>query len=149
MWSLPLAIVFAFGTNTWMISSQALWQHGTGELLITLALLLVVVPASPMRMVLLGAVCVLMTANRPPDGLLAGAFLLYTVWGSKRNIPWLFAGVALPLAAVLYYNLFFIGNIAGGYGFVKPSDSFFQPVWSGLAGLLVSRIDSPFGNSLT
>src|SRR5256714_6720206 len=40
-WSLPLAVVFAFGTNTWMISSQALWQHGTGELLITLALLLV------------------------------------------------------------------------------------------------------------
>ena len=137
-WSLPFALVFAFGTNTWMISSQALWQHGTGELLISLALLLVVIPASPLRMVLLGAVCVLMAANRPPDGLLAGAFLLYAVWGSKRNIPWLFAGAALPLAALLYYNLFFIGNIAGAYGFVKPSDNFFQPVWSGLAGLLVS-----------
>src|SRR4051794_29983505 len=28
-WSLLLAMAFAFGTNTWMISSQALWQHGT------------------------------------------------------------------------------------------------------------------------
>ena len=137
-WSLPLTLVFAFGTNTWMISSQALWQHGTGELLISLALLLVVVSASPMRMVLLGAVCVLMAANRPPDGLLAGAFLLYAVWRSKRNILWLFAGAALPLAALLYYNLFFIGHIAGGYGIVKPAGSFFQPLWSGLAGLLVS-----------
>ena len=50
-WSLPLALAFAFGTNTWMISSQALWQHGTGELLIALALLLVLAPASPVRTV--------------------------------------------------------------------------------------------------
>ena len=40
-WAFPLALAFAFGTNTWMISSQALWQHGSGELLIALALLLV------------------------------------------------------------------------------------------------------------
>ena len=48
-WSLPLAVAFAFGTNTWMISSQALWQHGTGELLIALALLLAVGRASRWR----------------------------------------------------------------------------------------------------
>jgi hypothetical protein len=48
-WSVPLTLAFAFGTNTWMISSQALWQHGTGELLIALALLLVVTPSSPAR----------------------------------------------------------------------------------------------------
>ena len=33
-------MAFAFGTDTWMISSQALWQHGSGELLVALALLL-------------------------------------------------------------------------------------------------------------
>src|ERR1041385_2310846 len=76
-WSLPLAAAFAFGTNTWMISSQALWQHGTGELLIVLALLLVVASASPVRTALLGAVCVLMAANRPPDALIAGAVVLF------------------------------------------------------------------------
>jgi hypothetical protein len=56
-WSLPLALVFAFGTNTWMISSQALWQHASGELLIALALLLIVFPASAMHLALLGGVC--------------------------------------------------------------------------------------------
>ncbi|HXJ77416.1 MAG TPA: hypothetical protein VMS64_01940 [Candidatus Methylomirabilis sp.] len=138
-WSLPFALVFAFGTNTWMTSSQALWQHGPGELLVTLALLLVVAPASPLRLALLGAVCVFMAANRPPDGLLAGAFFLYTVWRGKRSVLWLSAGAALPLAALLYYNVVFIGNIAGGYAMAQPSANFFsQSVWSGLAGLLVS-----------
>lgn len=138
-WSLPLAIAFAFGTNTWMISSQALWQHGTGELLIALALLLVVVPASAVRIALLGAVCALMAANRPPDALIAVAIVLFTVWSRRRSALWLLAGAAVPLAALLYYNLDFIGHYAGGYALGKsPSKDFFHPGWSGLAGLLVS-----------
>jgi hypothetical protein len=138
-WSLPLAFVFAFGTNTWMISSQALWQHGTGELLIALALLLAVIPASPVRTALLGAVCVLMVANRPPDGLVAGAIVLFMVWSLKRNALWLLVGAAIPLAALLYYNLNFIGHIAGGYALGKPNSmKFIQLDWLGVPGLLVS-----------
>ncbi|MEY4483744.1 MAG: hypothetical protein RL693_1196, partial [Verrucomicrobiota bacterium] len=148
-WSLPLALVFAFGTNTWMISSQALWQHGPAEVLIALALLLVVSKTSPVRVILLGAVCVLITANRPPDGLIAGAFVLFTVWSRWRNALWLLIGAAVPLGALLYYNLDFIGHIAGGYALGKPPENFFQPGWTGLAGLLVSPsrgllIFSPF-----
>src|SRR5436190_1701192 len=95
-WSLPLALVFAFGTNTWMISSQALWQHGAGELLIGLALLLVVSRASPMRTAFLGAICVFMAANRPPDALIAGAIVLFIFWSRRRNAVWLLAGAAAP-----------------------------------------------------
>jgi hypothetical protein len=138
-WSLPLAVAFAFGTNTWMTSSQALWQHGTGELLIVLALLLVVAPASPVRTTLLGAVCVLIAANRPPDALIAGAVVLFTVWSRRRNALWLLAGAAVPLAALLYYDLNFIGHVAGGYALGKaPNEIFFRWDWSGAAGLLVS-----------
>jgi hypothetical protein len=138
-WSLPLAVAFAFGTNTWMTSSQALWQHGTGELLIVLALLLVVVPASPVRTAALGAVCVLIAANRPPDALIVGAVVLFTVWSRRRNALWLLAGAAVPLAALLYYDLNFIGHVAGGYALGKaPNEIFFRRDWSGVAGLLVS-----------
>jgi hypothetical protein len=138
-WSLPLAAAFAFGTNTWMTSSQALWQHGAGELLIALSLLLVVATASPARTALLGAVCVLMAANRPPDALIAGAVVLFAVWGSRRNALWLLAGAAVPLAALLYYNLNFIGHVAGGYALGKaPNEIFFRRDWSGVLGLLVS-----------
>jgi hypothetical protein len=138
-WSLPLAAAFAFGTNTWMTSSQALWQHGTGELLIVMALLLVVATASPVRTAALGAVCVLVAANRPPDALIAGAFVIFIVWSRKRNALWLLAGAAVPLAALLYYDLNFIGHVAGGYALGKaPNEIFFRRDWSGVLGLLVS-----------
>lgn len=138
-WSLALAAVFAFGTNTWMTSSQALWQHGTGEFLIVLALLLVIAPASSVRTAALGAVCVLMAANRPPDALIAGAFVLFIVWSRRRSALWLLAGAAVPLAALLYYDLNFIGHVAGGYALGKaPNEIFFRRDWSGVLGLLVS-----------
>jgi hypothetical protein len=137
-WSLPLAMVFAFGTNTWMISSQALWQHGTGELLIALGLLLALAAASPMRTALLGGVCVLMAANRPPDALVAGAIGLFIVWSRRRSAVWLLAGAAVPLAALLYYNVNFIGHVAGGYALEKPPKNFFQQDWTGVPGLLIS-----------
>jgi hypothetical protein len=152
-WSLLLAIVFAFGTNTWVISSQALWQHGSGELLIALSLLLVVVPPTPGRIALLGAVCVLIAANRPPDALIAGAILLFVIWNSSRaavssagggavwnrcrTALWLLAGAAIPLTPLLYYNLHFIGNLAGGYG-LGTHREFFRLNLLGIAGLLVS-----------
>lgn len=138
-WSLPLALAFAFGTNTWMISSQALWQHGTGELLIALALLLALARATPARTAVLGAVCLLMAANRPPDALIAGAIGLFILWSRRRAAVWFFVGAAVPLAALLYYNLNFIGHIVGGYAIRKnPNRAFFHPDWSGLLGLLIS-----------
>ena len=137
-WALPLALAFAFGTNTWMISSQALWQHGTGELLIALAMLLALAPANAARTVLLGAVCVLIAANRPPDALIAAAIGLFVVWRDWRRAAWLMAGAAVPMAALLCYNVGFMGHLAGGYGVVKPPGNFFQNIGSGLAGLLVS-----------
>jgi hypothetical protein len=138
-WSLVLALAFAFGTNNWMISSQALWQHGTGALLIVLALLLLNVPASAMRHAWLGAVCVLIAANRPPDGLIAVAIGLYVMVSRGRDSWWLLIGGAVPLAALLCYNLGFVGHLAGGYAIAQPEyKTFFQTDWSGVPGLLIS-----------
>ena len=96
-----LTLALAFGTGTWPISSQALWQHGAGELLAVVALLAVTrlapapkrwLPPAPTRWLPLsavaGAACGLLTANRPPDGILAAALLAYMVlaWraGARR-----------------------------------------------------------------
>jgi hypothetical protein len=138
-WAVPLALAFAFGTDTWMISSQALWQHGSGELLVVIALLLALARASPLRTGLLGFVSVLIAANRPPDALIAGAFLLYAVWSRKREALWLIAGAALPLVALLSYNLGLIGNLVGGYAAAQGAGKdFFNVDLLGLPGLLVS-----------
>ena len=137
-WALPLAVAFAFGTNTWMTSSQALWQHGTGELLVALALLLVTSTLTPARCAALGAVSVAMAANRPPDALLAAAIVLYAVWAARRMAAWLVAGAVFPLALVVAYNMGVTGSLAGGYGTVDRPDFFEHSLWAGLAGVLVS-----------
>jgi hypothetical protein len=137
-WALPLAVAFAFGTDTWMISSQALWQHGSGELLIALGLLLARGSPSPRRAALLGFVCALIAANRQPDVFISLALALPVVWNRKRNILWLCAGAALPLAALLYYNVFFVGNIVGAAALASKPDHFFHVQWLGVPGLLIS-----------
>jgi hypothetical protein len=137
-WSLPLTLAFAFGSNTWVISSQALWQHGAGELFIATALYLVTAQPSAMRFTLLGVVSVLMAANRPPDGLIAGAFVLFAVSRQWRYAHWLFAGAATPLAAIFYYNFIYVGHLAGAYAFAARVENVFNLDWSGVAGMLVS-----------
>jgi hypothetical protein len=47
--ALLLTLAFAFGTTTWVISSQALWQHGLAEVLVVGALLLVTGPCTARR----------------------------------------------------------------------------------------------------
>ena len=138
-WAFPLAAAFAFGTNTWMISSQGLWQHGSGELLVTLGLFLAVGRGSPWRLASLGFVCVLIAANRPPDAIIAAALFLYAVWRAPRDLKWLLAGAALPLAALVAFNLAFIGNLVGGYaGAEGGGKHFFHVDLAGPAGLLLS-----------
>ena len=139
-WGFALALAFAFGTNTWMISSQTLWQHGAAELLIALALLLASSAPNSMRVAALGAVCVAITANRPPDALVAGAIAFWVVWTRRPKVSWLLAGAAIPFAALLLYNVGMIGSLTGGYGSgSKPAMSFFQhSAWDGMAGLLIS-----------
>ena len=44
-----LALLFAFGTTTWVISSQALWMHGLAELLIVATLFLITGRCTPRR----------------------------------------------------------------------------------------------------
>jgi hypothetical protein len=139
-WAFPLALAFAFGTNTWMISSQALWQQGSGQLLVALALLLALGRPTPGRVALLGFVCVLIAANRPPDMLIAAAFVLFALWRRGRDAGWLAAGAALPVAGLLYYNLDLIGKLAGGYALAgkRGREDFFHLEALGLPGLLVS-----------
>jgi hypothetical protein len=136
-WALPLTLAFAFATDTWMISSQALWQHGSGELLVALALFLTLSRSSPPRTVALGFVCMLVAANRPPDVLIAGAFVAYTILRDRRDALWLLAGAVVPLAALLYYNVVFIGQLGGAYA-VAESHGFFHVAPLGIPGLLVS-----------
>lgn len=136
--ALILTVAYALGTNTWVTGSQALWQHGMGELL--LAIVLYAAPRSEARVrwaAVAGIGCVLMGANRPADSLMAAAvgawFLRPATWKP-------FLAAAVPLGtAILACNRIVFGSIAGGYGRL-PGGVFFRKtaVLEGVAGLLVS-----------
>lgn len=150
--ALLLTAGYALGTGTWAISSQALWQHGTAELLLILGLLAVTSDPEP-RTVAAGVVSGLLVANRPPDVLLAGALLAFLVWRRGRQALPAFLAAFAVLLPVLVYNVHYFHSVWGGYGVIgleRPGHPFYaHPLAAGVAGLLVSPakgllIFSPF-----
>jgi hypothetical protein len=136
-----LTLTYALGTTTWVVSSQALWMHGLGQLLIVATLLLVTGRCTPLRAMTAGFLCALIPCTRQPDVILAAALGLYGLWWARRMILPFIAAAAVPVALVLAYNLAFVGNIIGGYALVsKTGLSRFlnDDALTGAAGLLFS-----------
>jgi hypothetical protein len=137
--ALLLTLAYAFGTTTWVISSQALWQHGMAELLVVGVLLLLNRPCTAPRAIAAGLLCGLLAANRPPDTILAVALGAYgLVWAGRRRAAWLAAAAALPMGLVLLYNLGVAHHFAGAYGRMGKAKFFQRDLLSGLGGLLLS-----------
>jgi len=135
-----LTLAFALGTNTWVTSSQAMWQHGLAELLLVGALILLTGRSGAWQALAAGAICGLIAGNRPPDALLAAALGLYGLsWAGHRARIFAVAA-AFPIGLVLTYNLLATGKLAGGYALVaaKHPTFFRHDLLAGVAGLLFS-----------
>jgi hypothetical protein len=136
-----LAVVFAFGTTTWAISSQALWMHGLGGLLVAATMLVLTGRATAARAFSAGFLCAAIVCNRQPDVVLAVALALYGLWWARHRPLALIAGAVIPLGLVIAYNWTLVGNLLGAYAAVEQrSVSAFldhDPL-EGVLGLLVS-----------
>jgi 4-amino-4-deoxy-L-arabinose transferase-like glycosyltransferase len=111
-------IIFAFATTTWSISSQALWQHGTVELLLAALIYLIIKnekQESPVNIFFLGVVSGLFFFNRPPDSILLIPVLVYIVWYQRARIHYYLIGGLIGGLPFLYYNVSMFGNVFGGY----------------------------------
>lgn len=136
--ALLLTFAYALGTTTWMIGSQALWQHGMTELLIVGILLAVTGPSTPGAVAMAGLLCGLVACNRPPDSILAAAIGLYGLRWAGRKAPLLIGAAVAPGLLLLAYNFGIAGHWAGGYGLVGKKRFFaYNPV-TGVLGLLFS-----------
>ena len=139
--ALLLTFAYAFGTTTWMIGSQALWQHGLNELLIAGMLLAVTGRCTTRAVVLAGLFCGLVVWNRSADAVLAAAIALYGLKWAGRKALLLVASALVPVALLLAYNIGIAGNWAGGYGLVSGAERkaflSFNPL-TGVLGLLFS-----------
>lgn len=137
--ALLLTLAYAFGTTTWVIGSQALWQHGMAEVLAIGALLALTAPCTAPRALAAGLLLGLMAANRPPDVIPAAALALSGLfWAGRRRAPLLVAAGLVPAVATMLYNLRVAGNVGGGYGLIGKARFLQHDLLTGVAGLLVS-----------
>lgn len=135
-WALALTFIYALGTSTWSISSQALWPHALGELCLVV-LTAIFLSAAPSRAALMmaGLVVALMLANRPQMAVFALPALLFVWQHHRRQVLWF---VAVPLVGgvlLLAYNMAVFSRVTGGYGSLRH---FSGPLFEGLFGLLIS-----------
>lgn len=139
-----LALVFAFSTNTWATGSQALWQHGLGEVLLAGALLALTSEPTALHAGLAGACLGLAAPNRLPDAVLVAGLLVYGVVRAGRNARVLLSAAALSSAPFFAYNWIHFHDLGGGYAYVLKQTLggtgvfFSNPFLPGVAGLLVS-----------
>lgn len=134
-----LTIAYAFGTTTWVISSQALWQHGMAELLLVGLILLLSAPSTVPTTLAAGLLCGLIAGNRPADAVVAAALGVYALIWAGRRIVLLGVAASVPALAVLLYNATVVGALSGAYQLVGHAELFFRhDIISGLAGLLFS-----------
>jgi hypothetical protein len=116
--ALVSTVIFAFATATWSISSQALWQHGLGELLLISIIYLIIKNEtidSPFNLPLLGLLSGLFVFNRPPDAILLIPVILYMIiWQREKITRFLVPACLIGLPFLLYNELVF-NNLYGGY----------------------------------
>jgi hypothetical protein len=141
--ALAATLTFAFGSQAYGTSSQALWQHGPGCLTIVCALWCL---ARASRRAATGervagavaafsASCALAVAIRPNNVLIVAPLALVAL----RRHPRQWAALAVPAlagaAALLAWNGLVFGTVSGGYGVAAPMAFDFA---AALPGLLLS-----------
>jgi hypothetical protein len=139
--ALIVTIIFAFGTLSWAISSQALWQHGMSELLLAIGIFCIVaneLNQSARYFVILGVVSSLFLFNRPPDSLLLVPLLCYA-WSNRGQIKPFVTGALVGLPFFLY-NVYFFSVVTSNGGVANTLSGFMSPlsVVIHFAGYLIS-----------
>jgi hypothetical protein len=135
------ALVFAFATDTWTISSQTLYAHGMSELLLATMIFLVFrneKQQSLWNFIFLGICSALFFFNRPSDSLLLLPVIAYLVWYHREKIGY-YAGAGILFALpFIGYNLLCFHNVLGGYSMSISRLSLDPVIISNFFGLLIS-----------
>jgi hypothetical protein len=133
--------IFAFATETWAISSQALWQHGLIELLLALMLYIIVKNErshSTFNIIGLGIISGLFIFARPSDAVLIIPVFLYIVFSCREKIHYYLVAGVLSGFPFLMYNLVNFSSVVGGSVTEIPLLNFNYQFMINYLGLLVA-----------
>ncbi len=144
-----LAFVYAFGTTSLSVSSQALWQHGPAQLALAAAIYcLVRARGEPRWAGYAGLPLAFEVITRPADALIAAPLGLYVLISYRREI-WIFIAAAIPpILFQLWYSATYFGmpfrlqflsqpEAVGGQ-VVAPTGLWNTPLLDGLAVVVLS-----------
>jgi hypothetical protein len=136
--ALLLTVIFGFATETWAISSQALWQHGMSQLMILLSLYCLQRSLETNTMLFIcgaGIFAALSAAMRPSNVLfvlISGGLILLAK--NRWRLFASYAGFGLFIGSgIAAYNFYVFDHIRGGY-----QEGFNGAFASGLPGILFS-----------
>lgn len=136
------AIIYSFGTETWAISSQALWQHGMVELLLAIMIYITIkneFHETKLNYILLGLLSGLYIFNRPSDSVLVLPVILYVFLRmNRKNIMWYFASAFISGSFFLFYNIHYFDNFFGGYSILASGMTLNREFFPHFIGLLFS-----------
>ncbi|MDB9445003.1 protein O-mannosyl-transferase family [Anabaena sp. CS-542/02] len=118
--SLVTTFIFAFATNTWMTSSQGLWQHGISNLALV-SIIFCLLKANRAKkhhrnkwLILAGIACGLLPGIRPTSAVYTIGAIIYSVFTYRRQAIFLFSGLITAVPSIVW-NLYYFNNLVGGY----------------------------------
>jgi hypothetical protein len=135
------ALVFAFATSTWSISSQSLYAHGMSELLLAVMIFLVIRNEScnsTWNIIFLGICSGLFIFNRPSDSMLVLPVIGYVLWYHRAKTGYYFLSGFLSGMPFLMYNILLFHNPFGGYSQIASRLSVDSTILSHYIGLLIA-----------
>jgi hypothetical protein len=144
--SLVTTFIFAFATNTWMTSSQGLWQHGISNLALvsTIFCLLRANRATKHHrnkwLILAGIACGLLPGIRPTSAVYTIAAIIYSVFTYGWQAIFLLWGLITAVPSIVW-NLYYFNNLVGGYSsshFFSESPYSFNNFIESSLGTLIS-----------
>jgi len=139
--SLFCTLIYAFATETWAISSQALWQQGAVELFLAILIYLIVInekSENNNNFFLMGLFSGLLFFCRPVDGILLLPIIYYVLVHNPREKFYYLCSLILASLPFAVYNLYFFNNVFGGYSSLVSGFSFNPGALNSFLGLLIS-----------
>ncbi|MBN8560516.1 MAG: glycosyltransferase family 39 protein [Leptolyngbya sp. UWPOB_LEPTO1] len=137
------AFIYAFATHHWVINSQALWQHGSTNLvLIAVMLCFFKANRDPTTKSLLllnaGILGGLMLGIRPTNLVFLLSIVVYAIALYRRQAFFTVLGLSSALISIAW-NLYYFKSFTGGYGtFSNLFTLTFEQFIAGFTGLLFS-----------
>ena len=106
-----ITAIYAFGTSSWSVSSQALWQHGPSQLSLAAMLYCLVRTSEGGWWLTAAGFCAAATVVfRPPDAVIILPFVVYVLVRHRSGVVTFLLGGVPVVAFQAWYNLTVFGN---------------------------------------